>query len=368
MCEYEFHNGEKCKEKTLTNSKYCILHIDFPDDEKGEEFKQIADLKHQKIKNKVTKKDFNFEGARLLKVNFSGTEIEGDLNFINAAIGKRGWSDEENGDVSLEKAQIKGDVLFGGAMLFGCVSGVGAKIGGNIRFDGIITGYDISFYKANIGGFLAIANSEIGRNFFGGSVIFNDTRIDAGLGLTGSKIHGDVWFEDAIIGGDVFLFEDVEIAGSLRFTGTKFQEHWIQELACRKAKGVLERLGDKEGADYHFYREMVSKRKQKHPITRFLELPVQYFFGYGVYPFRVIATWLLTVFLFAFLFWIGNGVETADSLVEYIYFSVVTAATPGYGGFHPKPGIYQGLASFEAIFGTFMWAAFIATFARKYMR
>jgi len=54
--------------------------------------------------------------------------------------------------------------------------------------------------------------------------------------------------------------------------------------------------------------------------------------------------------------------------IQYIYFSVVTAATPGYGGYHPNPGFYQGLASFEAIFGTFMWAGFIATFARKYMR
>lgn len=113
---------------------------------------------------------------------------------------------------------------------------------------------------------------------------------------------------------------------------------------------------------------MEARRKQKQSVIRFLELPVQYIFGYGVYPFRVIATWLLTVFFFAFLFWIGNGVEAADSLLEYIYFSIVTVATPGYGGYYPKPGIYQGLASFEAIFGTFMWAAFIATFARKYMR
>jgi hypothetical protein len=52
----------------------------------------------------------------------------------------------------------------------------------------------------------------------------------------------------------------------------------------------------------------------------------------------------------------------------YAEFSIVTTATPGYGGYIPAPGLYQGLASFEAIFGTFMWAAFIATFARKYMR
>ena len=141
-----------------------------------------------------------------------------------------------------------------------------------------------------------------------------------------------------------------------------------QEDACRTARKTQERIGDRVSADYHFYREMEAKRKQKNPIIIFLELPVQYIFGYGVHPWRVIATWLLTVFALAFVYWIGNGVEAADSFLEYLYFSVVTAATPGYGGYKPAPGFYQGLASFEAIFGTFMWAAFIATFARKYMR
>ncbi|MFB0563402.1 MAG: hypothetical protein ACETWM_19555 [Candidatus Lokiarchaeia archaeon] len=44
----------------------------------------------------------------------------------------------------------------------------------------------------------------------------------------------------------------------------------------------------------------------------------------------------------------------------------MSAATPGYGGYSPRPG-FEILAAFEAVFGTFIWAAFIATFARKYM-
>jgi hypothetical protein len=114
--------------------------------------------------------------------------------------------------------------------------------------------------------------------------------------------------------------------------------------------------------------------KERHIYRGFLELPIQYIFGYGVYPWRVIATWFITVFSLAFVYWYGNGILPADgighidSLSENIYFSIVTAATPGYGGYRPAPGFYQNLAIFEAIFGTFMWAAFIATFARKYMR
>ena len=167
------------------------------------------------------------------------------------------------------------------------------------------------------------------------------------------------------------------------------------------ARIAQERRGDRTAADYYFYREMEAKRKRKYltfslkpflSLLRklkfekalakytgflekkrrvywgFLELPIQYIFGYGVHPWRVIATWLLTVFSLTFVYWYGNGVEAANSLWECLYFSVVTAATPGYGGYNPQPGFFQGLASFEAIFGTFMWAAFIATFARKYMR
>jgi hypothetical protein len=53
---------------------------------------------------------------------------------------------------------------------------------------------------------------------------------------------------------------------------------------------------------------------------------------------------------------------------EYFYFSIVTAATPGYAGYTPASGLYTLIAGAEAIFGTFMWAAFIATFARKWQR
>jgi hypothetical protein len=61
-------------------------------------------------------------------------------------------------------------------------------------------------------------------------------------------------------------------------------------------------------------------------------------------------------------------VDGASHPLDYIYFSIVSAAIPGYGGLNPKVGIYRGIAGFEAILGTFMWAAFITTSARKYMR
>jgi hypothetical protein len=280
------YRGKRCKEEALPNSEYCILHIDFPNDE--EDFERIARRKEEKVKEKVSKGDFNFEGVKLLKFDFSGIKIGGDVDFGYA---------ESKGDIWLRRAEIEGEVWF-----------FRAKIKGDIRFNGTKIKKDVYFREAEISG----------------NAWFN-----------GVEIEGNAWFDTT------------EIKGQLTFYNTKFKHPKAQEHACAKAKATFEKLGGREGADYHFYREMEAKRKQKHknfslkPILKlirklrlekplhkyteflekerhiywgFLELPVQYIFGYGVYPWRVIATWLLTVFSLAFVYWLGHGVEAADSL------------------------------------------------------
>jgi len=241
-----------------------------------------------------------------------------------------------------------------------------------ISFNRAIIKGDINFEGSEIGGFAGFREVKIGGNAW-----FRNAIIHGDLVFTRATIKGIIWFERTTVDGwtsfDGATMQSITIYPSVHFTSLSFKYAKIghlrsEEGACRMAKITQERAGDRVLADYHFYREMVAKRKQKNPIIRFLELFVQYIFGYGVHPWRVIATWLVTVFCLAFVYWMGNGVDAADSFLEHIYFSVVTAATPGYGGYKPAPGFYQGLASFEAIFGTFMWAAFIATFARKYMR
>jgi hypothetical protein len=267
-------------------------------------------------------------------------------------------------------------------------------------FKGATLGDHASFVGATMEGEVSFEGATLEGNAW-----FDGATIDGSLQFDKVSIEGKASFEGATMKGEVdFSLPNISY---LTFKDATFNNMSGQEEACRTARKTQERVGDRILADYHFYREMEAKRKQKYktfslkPILKlirklelekplhkyteffekqrriywgFLELPVQYIFGYGVYPWRVIATWLVTVFCLAFVYWIGkgiligNGVEAAESLWEYLYFSVVTAATPGYGGYHPKPGIYQGLASFEAIFGTFMWAAFIAIFARKYMR
>jgi uncharacterized protein YjbI with pentapeptide repeats len=381
MCEYKFRDGDICKEEALQNSKYCILHIDLPEDEESEEFKRINKLKEEKVKEKVDRGDFNFEGAKLLEINFYKVAIKGNVNFKDVVIIRY--------------------ASFSGAEIGRYASFSGVKIGRYASFSGVKIGRDAWFEGAEIGGNAWFEGAEIGGNAW-----FKGAKIGGNASFEGAEIGETASFFGAKIGGNA-LFDRLEIKGKLSFRDAIFEKPEAQEESCRKAKRIWEEIGDRIEVDYYFYREMEAKRKLKYlkfslkPILKlihklrlekqirnhieffekkrriyrgFLELPIQYIFGYGVYPWRVIATWFITVFSLAFVYWLGKGVVCADGiehldlLSEYIYFSIVTAATPGYGGYKPVPGFYQNLASFEAIFGTFMWAAFIATFARKYMR
>ena len=169
----------------------------------------------------------------------------------------------------------------------------------------------------------------------------------------------------------------------------------------------MEKAGDRDAADSHFYREMEAKRKQKGFDKRYFDYEIllfstvsweeidskelkylrkylihdkiEYFifqivFGYGVHPLRLWLWWFFFVGVFAAIYWIGKGVKDATTLqpltepLEYIWFSITVAVTPGFAGNKPVAGWYQLITGLEAIFGTFMWAAFITTFAKKYMR
>ena len=359
--------------------------------------------------------------------DFRGATIYGDIAFSGATIEKEALFAGVTvyGDVWFDDATMLEDVLFNGATIVRPFKDL--EEGGNVKFNGAIIKGKCSFNNTTIEDYAVFTGAIIERSaeFVGttingatsfdgatinGTILFNEATIKGYASFKKATIKYDAYFEGATIEGYTYFNEatigrsaDLDMLNTpyLTFENATFHDKRGQEKACRTARITQERIGDRILADYHFYREMEAKRKQKYlkfslkPLLKlirklrleklvgkhikflererriywgFLELPVQYIFGYGVHPWRVIATWLLTVFSLAFVYWLGNGVEAAESLVEYIYFSVVTAATPGYGGYHPKPGFYQGLASFEAIFGTFMWAAFIATFARKYMR
>lgn len=341
--------------------------------------------------------------------------IKGHINFENIQFSE---------EVDFVLSQIEGWADFSGVEFKKPARFLGFKIGGETYFTGAVFSDTVSFVKAEFshdpynmkaqftGAKFNKASYFMGAKFsgdanfrdtqFNDNADFRDAQFCKGAGFIRSKFDKDANFVGSQFSGDTYFVEaqfdeilfmkarfDCEV---LTFKNAKFGSPIGQEDACRRAKNVMERSGDRERAGYHFYREMEAKRNYKgilskvhdpfgasnyQKIIRFIKYDVieyvliQGIFGYGVYPYRVIGTWLLVVLSLGVIYLIGHGVEKNNitlSWLEYFYFSIVTAATPGYGGYTPKPGFYTLLAGFEAIFGTFMWAAFIATFARKYMR
>jgi len=442
MCDYKLKDGEKCKEEALSGSKYCILHIDFLGNRNSKEFERIAKLKEEKVKEKISKGDFNFEGAKLLNINFSGLKIDNDVNFTNAVVLEDVIFNNANiignvlfsgaaidGDTVFDKAKIGTTVMFDKAKIHGGASFDGSVIDGSAVFDGAVIGRDISFSRATISGNILFSGAVIdGDTVFsetnihrdvsfdgavmdgyavfdgaeiGGNISFSRATIGGNILFSGAVIEGNAVFDKAKIGLTVAAFHEnkvgryagftaLNIKGKLLFRDTIFKKPETEEEAFKVAVRILERLGDREGADYHFYREMVARRKQKKWIIRISEwLLADATCQYGSNFIRPVAIWfLLVIVVFPVIYYFGHGIaspnpffpffkgaaESVKSFLSAEYFSIVTATTLGYGDLQPALTtiyhipIFRVLAGLEAIFGTFMWVIFLTVFARKYMR
>jgi uncharacterized protein YjbI with pentapeptide repeats len=359
-----------------------------------------VDFSNAHFQNSVKFEKAKFTGKH---ADFRGTEFGGDVSFREAEFA--GWS------AIFYKAKFTGEnAFFNGAKFTG---------GHAVFYKAKFTGKNAYFVKTKFtGGNVNFKGAEFtcgdvffnGAEFTGGDVSFSVAEFTGGdVSFSSAKFTGgDVFFSGAEFTGGGTYFDNLQFHRGVSFKETKFSDPKSQEIACRIAKRKMEEVGNKEEADDYFYREMEAVRIQngikgikrdvyqnpsnikewlslfrskiirmRSKIKRFLiydfleYIFIQRIFGYGVHPFNIAKTWLIVVFTLGVVYWIGSGVEKANNTLdwyEYFYFSIVTAATPGYAGYTPASGLYTLIAGAEAIFGTFMWAAFIATFARKWQR
>lgn len=232
--------------------------------------------------------------------------------------------------------------------------------------------------------------ADFSNSTFSGNVGFNDAAFSADADFSNSIFSGDADFGRTKFDGDDITFRDAI-----------FTYKGYQEDACRRAKNVQAKTGNREEEEYYFYREMEAKRIQKgirrnsglglrecfknidtwsfrrfffHDVIEYIF--VQGMFGYGVHPKRLIISWGAIVLAFGFIYWYGDGIIGTTDRLDYIKVSFATAIAPGYiaaiinpesAGYRLVPA-YQLVAMIETIVGTFLWAGFIATFAKKYMR
>jgi hypothetical protein len=338
------------------------------------------------MSNVILKNRVDFTGSEFYEdAVFEGSQFREDANFMEAEFSKGAnfKGSQFLGNAHFMGSHFSGEAKFHGSRYIARADFEGSEFIGNAYFDystfGIITWFYRSHFKryaqfssSHFNGFSTFGSSKFywSADFLGAT--FNDD-----LHFTGSVIEGDANFIGANFIKSTYFWGGQFNGEVLSFKYAVFNLPKSQEEACRKAKNVLEKNGDREEAGYHFYREMEAKRMQKPWYIRYPEFVlIQLVFGYGVHPEWLMYWWALIMMAFALIYALGDGISGATNVLDYIKISFAIAIAPGYIAAIINPGSagyrllpeYQVVAMIETIFGTFLWAGFIATFAKKYMR
>lgn len=147
--------------------------------------------------------------------------------------------------------------------------------------------------------------------------------------------------------------------------------------AYRLLKQYFIAKGRYDDASWASFKERQLERKyllQNKRISYLPSLLMALLCGYGEKPYRVIMSSMVIVFLYSFIYAALNILKVPQDfpsisfgLWDYIYFSIVTFTTLGFGDLTPKMApLFQMLAGSEAFIGAFMMGLFIFTLARKY--
>ncbi len=267
--------------------------------------------------------NFDFSGAKFNSlVHFSGAKLK-----LGAFLGAYSW-------ISFG-ALFKSDAYFRAAMFEGAVIFEPATFEGFADFEEATFKLCVNFHKAKFV-----------------SVSFLGTAFEKGAD-----------FREATIGDCEFGGSELKAGLSLR--PTTFTTYQGQENACRAAKQSWDSAGDRSQADYYFYHEMEAKRKLKTRAVRWIELPAQFIYGYGVHPERLMAAFVLALILFDAYYW---RVGEVASFSEGLYFSFTAMVFPGSAYASPKPGLVGLILVIQSLFGLLLWGSFIATLSRKFGR
>jgi uncharacterized protein YjbI with pentapeptide repeats len=359
----------------------------------------------------------NFDNAKFSYASFNYATFDDNTYFSDATFG---------GNIYFIDAEFKGDAYFHRAVFNSFACFIDTKFGYEdfiADFRGAIFGDGADFLRATFRG-----SASFHGAIFSDETNFRKATFSMSADFRKATFSSFADFSDATfrnnIDFDYVTFGDVKFAmakfngDTLTFRMAKFAFPNAQEDACRRAKNVLAKAGNRDEEEYHFYREMEAKRVQKGNRKYwgdaidwnlakvvwkrnreysgvglralsyvFFETDkwswwgylwydgvewifAQLMFGYGVYPKRLAVSWFVIVLLFTGLYYSGQILSDASKW-DYLTASFGTAIAPGYIAVilnKIDSQSYQAAAMVETLLGTLLWAGFIATFAKKYMR
>ncbi|NQT89669.1 MAG: pentapeptide repeat-containing protein [Candidatus Omnitrophica bacterium] len=147
--------------------------------------------------------------------------------------------------------------------------------------------------------------------------------------------------------------------------------------AYRNLKQHFMSEGRYDDASWASFKEKQLERRQLFKSRKLAYIPsllMAGLCGYGEKPYRVVISSAVLISLYSFVYISLGVLHIPESYVrgglnfwDYLYFSIVTFTTVGFGDLVPVPvPLFQMLVGSEAFIGVFMMGLFIFTLARKH--
>ncbi len=330
-------NFAGCRDEVIFDAQTCWHHLDNKKDYR------------RKIETLLNKKT-SFKSANLSKVNLSGFDLT-NIDLSGANLSRADLSDSNLFNANLESGELLG-VNFAGADLTGA----------NLK------------------------KSDLTRASLRGARLWHTNLAGANL-IEADLDYCDLWNADL----SCARLWRTNIAHAISITKKNFMvKPGIPTSGCRiNEKGILSaeesyrdlkkyfiQSGRYDDASWASFREKTMERvllKKKRSIAYLPSLIMNVLSGYCEKPHRIILSSCFVILFYASAYLFLNAITYSSSAAykmifwDYIYYSVITFTTVGYGDFIPKAvPLFRIAVASEAFIGAFMIGLFILTLARKY--
>ena len=398
---------------SVSELNQCIFHSTIPNKPSNLFFRKLKkQLKGNGANNKNNfigyhfprgNWDENFKAIEFDKeVYFNNAHFEGEVYFTNVCF---------NNKVHFDRIVVNNAIGFINSNFKESINMTNLSIEG-LYLDKTNFEKKVDFRNSNFGLFTAKKTNFKKEAIFINSVfnsasIFDDAIFESDVQFYNAKFKGKTSFDNVSFFRKA-EFDGVNFETEISCEETKFKKLKDKENLYRKARLFWEDYGDRGKADEYFKKERIAKRKQIGPKfddeylplelcnnyatwlsgviknikwhdffgwkNYFLKRLPEYFFadfitGYGTNWLKILRISIISILIYAFNYLnldILNHELTG--IIESVYFSIVTFTTLGYGDIAPKNQLGQLITSSESLLGTFLIAAFLAVFSRKFMR
>ena len=202
-----------------------------------------------------------------------------------------------------------------------------------------------------------------GASFVGASLV--QCRFDADSHLHGGEFAG------AILTGSI-----AHEAAIVRFESAAEGTDWDAAASEYLQLRSVARNSSLPSLGRSFFVKAKHCQRRSHSITspaRWRAGATRWLMRYGEGPTHVLGWAFIAIVAFVPLYMVTDGISTTEGvipgsrehLLEYVYFSVVTFSTLGYGDFTPAGDTARLLAMLQAIVGSILIALFIFTLGRR---